>query len=173
MSSVSSATSSTSSTSSATSKTDRFEDMKTEDFLALLIAELQNQDPTNPMSNEEMINQISQIQEIRSNTQLTETLEAVSLGQSMATASALIGKTIVGLPEGEAEYYEGKVAYVTLQDGMLHVDDKTISLTNVAAVLSDELVADVTDGTDGASETDSTDAADSNSTDDTDQTDAA
>lgn len=173
MSSVSSSTSSTSATSSSASKTDRFEDMKTEDFLALLIAQLQNQDPTNPMSNEEMINQISQIQEIRSNTQLTETLEAVSLGQSMATASALIGKTIIGLPEGETGYYEGKVAYVTLQDGMLHVDDKTISLTNVAAVLSDEVVADPADETDGASETDSTDEADSNSTGDTDQTDAA
>ena len=62
---------------------------------------------------------------------------------------------------------------MTLQDGMLHVDDKTIRLTNVVAVLSDEVAADVTDGTGGASETDSTDETDSNSTDGTDRTDAA
>lgn len=140
MSSVPSATSATANRSSTT--TDRFAEMGTEDFLSLLIAELQNQDPTNPMSNKEMVEQIGQIQEIQSNTRLKETLEAVSLGQSMATASALIGKTVIGLPDGESEYYEGKVAYVTLQDGKLHVDDKTIDLTNVSAVLSDELVAD-------------------------------
>ncbi len=140
MSSVSSSTSATSSTSSTSSTTDRFSELGTEDFLALLIAELQSQDPTNPMSNEEMVNQISQIQEIRSNNALTETLESVNLGQSMATASSLVGKTIIGLPDGESEYYEGVVSYVTLEDGRLHVDDKTIKLTNVVAILSDAVV---------------------------------
>lgn len=140
-----SATSSSSSTNSSATPRNRFDDMKTEDFLRMLIAELTHQDPTNPMSNQEMMAQIGQIQEIHANTRLKETLESVQLGQAMATASGLIGKTIIGLPDGESRLYEGMVAYVTIQDGKLHVDEKTISLTNVKAILSDALVDDGSD----------------------------
>jgi len=135
-----SGTSSSSSTSSSSqSTTSRYDQLGIDDFLKLLISELQHQDPTNPMSNQDMMAQISQIQQIESNTKLTKALDSVTQGQAMSTASNLVGKTIIGLPDGESQYYEGVVAYVTIADGKLHVDDKTISLTNVSAILSDQL----------------------------------
>ena len=41
--------------------TDSFTDIDIDEFLALMIAELQNQDPLDPMDNSEMVQQIGQI----------------------------------------------------------------------------------------------------------------
>ena len=62
----------------------------------MLVTELQNQDPTQPMSNTDLMNQVSQIQSIESNQQLTSTLQSVALGQSIASAGNLIGRTVTG-----------------------------------------------------------------------------
>ena len=53
-------------------------DMNT--FLKLMITELQQQDPLNPMDNKDMLNQIAQIRAVGSSDQLTKTLNWVLLG---------------------------------------------------------------------------------------------
>jgi flagellar basal-body rod modification protein FlgD len=117
---------------------DAFQDLNLDSFIQLLVAELQNQDPMSPMSNTEILQQISQIRAIESNTRLTTTLESVLLGQNVSTASSLLGRTISGLTDGaSAEKVTGKVDSVTVANGAakLHVGDKTISLKNVAEIL--------------------------------------
>ena len=42
---------------------DAYSDIDIDEFLALMIAELQNQDPLDPMDNSEMVQQIGQIRE--------------------------------------------------------------------------------------------------------------
>ena len=74
-------------------------DLGMDDFLKLLIAEMQNQDPLDPMKNAEMLQQISQIREIGATNQLSETLGSISNGQNLATASSLIGKKVQALTE--------------------------------------------------------------------------
>ncbi|MEX0792821.1 MAG: flagellar hook capping FlgD N-terminal domain-containing protein [Pirellulaceae bacterium] len=64
------------------------------DFLKLLIAELQNQDPMEPMKNAEMMQQIGQIREIAATDKLTGTLDKISAGQNIATASSMIGRQV-------------------------------------------------------------------------------
>jgi flagellar basal-body rod modification protein FlgD len=125
----------------------KFNDVDMDDFLKLMITELQNQDPMNPMSNQEMLQQINSIREIESNTRLTESLEAVQLGQSMATASGLIGKFIKGLADDQT-MISGWVQQVSVTDGTpkLHIDDKTISLDNVSDILAAQ-VADQEEAT--------------------------
>ena len=59
---------------------DAYAELDTGDFLELIIAELQNQDPMNPTDTSDMLNQFNQIREIASNDKLTETLEGVLLG---------------------------------------------------------------------------------------------
>ena len=114
-------------------------------FLQLLIAELQNQDPLNPMENSEMLQQISQIRDIGATTQLSDTLESVRIGQDMATASSLIGKHIRALSD-TAEDVEGTVDSVSLEADendesqrilRLHVGDQEISLDNIRAILGE------------------------------------
>jgi flagellar basal-body rod modification protein FlgD len=106
-------------------------------FVKMLIAELQSQDPMNPVNNSEILQQVSQIKQIATDQQLTETLQAVQLGQNVATAGGLLGKTITGLSE-KGDQLTGRVDRVTIEDGvpLLHIGEQTIPLKNVSALAS-------------------------------------
>jgi flagellar basal-body rod modification protein FlgD len=119
----------------AAAQTDAFTDVDLDDFLKLLVTELQNQDPLDPMNNQEILQQISQIREIESNQRLTDTLESVLLGQNIVTASNLIGKNVKALTE-EAEWIAGTVDRVTIEEGvpMLHVGEHAMKLSNVSEI---------------------------------------
>jgi flagellar basal-body rod modification protein FlgD len=90
-------------TSSSNVKGNDLRDVDLDQFLGLLITELQNQDPLNPMDNAQMLTQISTIREIGSTNQLTETLGNFAVGQELAMASNLIGKKVSGLDK-DAKY---------------------------------------------------------------------
>ena len=118
-----SATGATTSTGTQTSSTsDALNQIDMDEFVSLMIAEMQNQDPLEPMDNTQMLQQISQIREIGSNDRLSETLDAVLLGQNMATASNMIGQTIMALDD-DAKTFVGTVDRVSIEDGeaKLHV----------------------------------------------------
>lgn len=112
-------------------------DIDMSQFLNLMIAELQNQDPLNPMSNSEMMQQISQIRSIDSTTRLTDTLDAVLLGQNLANASSLIGKEVRALTDGGG-YVTGAVDRVSIVGGeaKVHIGDSQIKLENIAEIKS-------------------------------------
>lgn len=69
-----------------------------ERFLTLLITQLQNQDPMNPMDNDKITSQVAQLSTVTGINQLNQTLLALSgqldVSQSMQAAS-LIGKEIL------------------------------------------------------------------------------
>lgn len=92
------------------------EDLDLDVFLNLMLTELQNQDPLNPMDNQEMLNTISQIREIGANDKLSETLDSVLLGQNVSTAAGLIGTEVEGLTES-GQRVVGAVRQVTINDG--------------------------------------------------------
>ncbi|MCS4511227.1 flagellar hook assembly protein FlgD [Xylophilus ampelinus] len=66
-------------------------------FLKLLVAQLTNQDPTNPMDNAQMTSQIAQINTVTGITQLNSTVKDMA-AQLAATqglqATALVGRTV-------------------------------------------------------------------------------
>src|SRR6188472_2956613 len=72
-------------------------DMNT--FLKLMITELQQQDPLNPMDNKDMLNQIAQIRAVGASDQLTKTLNSVLLGQNITSATNLLGADISALTD--------------------------------------------------------------------------
>ncbi|MBN1909980.1 MAG: hypothetical protein JW818_09595 [Pirellulales bacterium] len=138
---------------------DAINDVDLDAFLSLMIAELQNQDPMNPMDNTQMLQQISQIREIGSNDRLSETLDAVLLGQSMSTAANLIGQTVVGLSNAN-QNVSGRVERISIEDGVpsVHIvqtieehydpdtgdlvpastSQHTLTLKNISQVLPDD-----------------------------------
>ena len=65
--------------------------LNVDSFLKLMITELQNQDPLNPMDSSQMLDQISQMRQITSSDKLTDTLNSVLLGQNIASSTNLIG----------------------------------------------------------------------------------
>ena len=118
-------------------RNDALRDLDMDEFLKLMITELQNQDPLNPLENNEILQQISQIREIGATGKLTETLEAVLLGQNLTSATSMIGKTIEALSD-DAQTVRGVVDKISVTDGepRLHIGDKSIRLNNVSQVLA-------------------------------------
>ncbi|MBR9903507.1 MAG: flagellar hook assembly protein FlgD [Gammaproteobacteria bacterium] len=69
-----------------------------ESFMTLLITQLQNQDPLNPMENSEMTSQLAQINTVSSIEELNSTLEGITSqmdANQALQASGLIGKGVM------------------------------------------------------------------------------
>src|SRR5271155_4542454 len=80
------------------------------DFLTLLMAEMKNQDPTQPMDPSQMVSQLATVSEVgqavQTNTNLASLLTATSLSQ----AEQLIGRTVTS-PDGSTS---GQAASVSV-----------------------------------------------------------
>lgn len=120
---TSSSSSSSSTSSSADSgTTDAINNLDLGSFLTLMIKELQNQDPLNPMDNSQMLTQLSEIRQVGSTDKLTSTLNSVLLGQNISSATNLIGANITALSD-DNQQVSGVVDKVSIADGVpkLHV----------------------------------------------------
>jgi flagellar hook assembly protein FlgD len=98
------------------SAADAVNDIDLSTFLQLMITELQNQDPLNPLENKDMLAQISQIREVGATDKLTETLNSVLLGQSIASATNLIGAEVDGISD-DNQKITGIVKQVSIENG--------------------------------------------------------
>ena len=66
--------------------------LTTDDFMKLFLAQLQNQDPTKPMDDSQMLAELSQMTQVQTLQQVQKALE----GSQLAQSSALIGKNVTG-----------------------------------------------------------------------------
>jgi flagellar basal-body rod modification protein FlgD len=132
---VSTASSVSQTTAQNSSTTNSFQSLTSQDFLNMMVAELQNQDPMNPTDSSEILQEVSQIDAIQSNTQLTSTLQGVQLGQSIATASALIGMSVAGT-DAKGNAVSGTVSSASINNGaaQLQIGSSSIPLSNVTQV---------------------------------------
>ncbi len=133
------------SSSSAATKTkgNGMGDVDTDQFLGLLLTEMQNQDPMQPMDNSQMLTQMSQIRSIGSNDKLTSTLSTLAAGQELAMASSMIGKTVKAL-DRDAKDVEGKVDRVSVQTDAkdsskrtvsVHIGDSVVDISNIREIV--------------------------------------
>jgi flagellar basal-body rod modification protein FlgD len=96
-------TSSTSSTSSSSSLDDNSPDAIQNRFLTLLIAQMKNQDPSNPMDNSQLTTQMAQLSTVSGISQLNSTLSTLmgNLNSSQALQSAnMIGHSVLAPGNG-------------------------------------------------------------------------
>ena len=111
-------------------------ELKTEDFIKMMISQLQNQDPLEPAKNQELLAQMSQIGQLQSSTTLQQSLQGMVLQNQIGSASGLIGKTVKGLDSTDAPV-EGVVNSVKISaDGVgLELDNgKTLLLSRVTEI---------------------------------------
>ncbi|MBN2563514.1 MAG: hypothetical protein JXQ75_21555 [Phycisphaerae bacterium] len=79
-----------------------FNDLASEDFLALLIAELQSQDPMDPTDNKEIVAQMANMRQMEQSETLNETLKALASEQRFGATAALIGHYVAGTVTDDA-----------------------------------------------------------------------
>ncbi len=112
-------------------------------FLSLIITQLQNQDPLEPTDNAALMQQVSDLRSLAANDSLMDTLGNFSVTQQLTTASNLIGKSIEGL-DVDGSAVEGVVSSVSVQTDendpnnrqiRVHVGSKLVDIKNVREIL--------------------------------------
>lgn len=108
-----------------------------EEFLQLLCAEMQYQDPLEPTSNTEYVAQLATFSQV-------EAMLAMQNTQQSAMANDLVGKTVILQVEnettGKTSTVDGKVDYVVYQNGetYLSVNGNEYPLTSLETVVNNE-----------------------------------
>lgn len=105
-------------------------------FLQLLVAQLQNQDPLDPVSNQDFISQLTSLNTVQSLDGLNTSFAQMLKLQQLTQGANLIGKTIDYTPTGGGPTATGKVDSVTAQNGqfVLSVGSTQVTLDQIKAV---------------------------------------
>ena len=106
------------------------------DFINMMVTQLQNQDPLSPESDSDLMQQMSQIGQLQTATQLQTTLTTLGLQTSLAAAGNLIGKTVQGLDSNGAQQ-TGVVDSVQVVNSTVSLQLDTgsvLSMSNVTSI---------------------------------------
>lgn len=110
---------------SATTTTRKKETEATQsNFMTLLVAQLRNQDPLNPATNEEFIAQLAQLQSLDESRKMSSSLATIVSTQTFSSASTLIGKKVSGVTtnvSGDSINFNGVVSAVSQVDGKVKI----------------------------------------------------
>lgn len=89
---VSNTNATTTKTSNATDKSNAT--VNYNNFLQLLIAQMKNQDPTDPMDASQQVAQLATFSQVEQSVKMNTNLEALLKNQNMSQATSFIGKTV-------------------------------------------------------------------------------
>ena len=109
------------------------DDLNSSEFLSLLTAQLVNQDPLEPMSNEEMMNQVVSLQSMEGLEELRVSIESLSR-QRTVQAADLLGKEVELEHQGIA--LSGRVESIRFSGNEAHlmIDGKAYPESAIVAV---------------------------------------
>jgi flagellar basal-body rod modification protein FlgD len=110
--------------------------LNTDDFIKMMLTQLQNQDPLEPAKNQELLAQMSQIGQLQTATQLQDTLKGLTLQNQLGSAGNLIGKLVQGLDENNDDVV-GLVDSVRVENNQVFLEldsGKTLPMGKVTAI---------------------------------------
>ncbi len=133
--------SSTSTTEAVSRDQTGFASLTPEKFLELLVTQLQTQDPSEPVGNQEIMNQLAMLRDLQASIDLSKTLDSITSNQQLSTAASFLGNTVVANDAGGAEI-TGVVERAYVRDGNTFVsvrpegssEASEINLSNVTGV---------------------------------------
>jgi flagellar basal-body rod modification protein FlgD len=133
-----------------------------DDFLKILVTQLSNQDPTQPLQDKDFIAQMAVFTQVEQITNMAEEMRL--LRQSIGWSSSLIGKSIEWRRKnpstGEEETVKGIVTSIRIKNGIQYaeVDGNQVSLDQILKI--EEAVSNPTDPADPTDPVDPTDPTD-------------
>jgi flagellar basal-body rod modification protein FlgD len=95
--------------------------LQTEDFIKMMLTQLQHQDPLNPAKNEDLMAQMAQIGQIQANNQMQELLTSLAKLNQVGSAGQLIGKMVQGLTDSN-EPVSGIVTSVRIENNQVSLE---------------------------------------------------
>jgi flagellar basal-body rod modification protein FlgD len=106
-------------------------------FLQLLIAEMKNQDPTNPMDTSQYMSQFAQLSSVEQAMQTNTKLDALLSSSALSQADGLIGRT-ASFTDSNGNTVTSKIASVSINsDGSIAtLEDGTKVMVGAGLTLS-------------------------------------
>jgi len=107
-------------------------DLKVDDFLNLLVAEMTNQDPMSPMSNTDFVAQMAQFTSL-------QTMQDLTYYSNASFAASLVGKTVTMASvsaSGEMQVETGPVQAINLngKEFEIRVNNKIFTIKNLMEI---------------------------------------
>jgi flagellar basal-body rod modification protein FlgD len=87
-----------------------------DDFLKLFVAQLQHQDPMNPMNDQDMMGQMASFSQLEQITNMAAANQQIATSLSSTSAVGLIGRTVTYVDKDKLSH-TGTVEKVTVTDG--------------------------------------------------------
>lgn len=106
------------------------------DYLKLLTTQLMNQNPLEPLSNNEMASQMAQLSQLQQVEQMGRTFKEVLVSQQLTQAVSLVGRQVSFVPPDSNDPVTGRVDSVELVEGQvqLHVGTYTVGLDDLRTI---------------------------------------
>lgn len=107
-----------------------------EDFMRLLVAQMRNQNPLEPLKDAEFMGQLTQFSTLEGITQLNKSFGDMLAFQQLTQGASLIGKSVTFEKTGSTIPGRGVVDGVKIDNGtfQLQVDGKAVPLSQVRSI---------------------------------------
>jgi flagellar basal-body rod modification protein FlgD len=99
-----------------------------DDFLKLLVSQLQHQDPMNPVDDKDFMGQVAQFTSVEQLTNMSKAIDSMSTASQTAQSVSLLGKTVAWKKADETTG-EGVASAVSFADGSIAI---TVGDTQIA-----------------------------------------
>ena len=110
--------------------------LNTNDFINMMMTQLEHQDPLNPTTSDQLMAQMSQIGQLQSTSQLQTTLTGLATQTQIGAASSLMGEQVTGI-DNDKNPVTGVVATVQVTSTGVNLqlnDGSTLALSNVSSI---------------------------------------
>jgi flagellar basal-body rod modification protein FlgD len=133
--SLNAASTTSASSAAATSSSGTSANLQSLDFMKLLVAQMQNQNPMDPQSATDFTTQVAQLSQVQGITQLNQTIASMVTMQNLAQSTNLIGMKVT-YTNGAGGTSNGVVGSVAVTNGkaQLIVNGAQVDLSQIKTV---------------------------------------
>jgi len=124
----------TATTQTSSVKTTANNKLNEDDFMLLLLAQLKTQDPLEPMNNQELMGQMTQLNSLASLKSIDESMKSMSFDQQVNYGATLIGKDVTWKTDEGSE--SGEVTDIIVENNKVYVQigEKQVSIKDVIGI---------------------------------------